>query len=528
MEGAEPKTKSKRIRHCYPRQEVYHRFIHDNEYYYSNQAYAISSKGNYLSLGDIGRYKSVADIEKYWYSNNRVFAIIDRENKKILISHKYRNLTYELIRAIPDDYTVFHCNDDIPVYNILHDENIDTLAKLHLQHCVERYVERYLSQFYACLEGKKVLHFNIDSLIKEDNRKHFWYYEYEAIKQFVRKYKVKRRTWYNKSLNTKFKLNIYYPNYWNRITIELPTVKQVLTNTIFSKHQVDLFRKRYFYTEYCFGKGISFKDVERYWNVPCDPSTAKAFFNRHNCYWLDDYDNGCKTWNDFVIRFNQIDDNRYKTYIEEQTKKSEENLLEAQRQAALMLNGSRPVDLWRENNTRQLSTKGVKYRRFVRPTSRNKYGHWIDDYIYAGNNITFENIQLRLTKDRKYIETSRHASVPYESAKELWRKFIIWINSNNVGENPWFTFGNKNIKVGIYNLRFIRYCMKCTDNGKTLYDKNGKSILDWLIQIGCHSIWLTDVLDFINYYKITRDFPTQYALNPRVKPNINKIQTIKL
>lgn len=84
MEGAEPKTKTKRIRHCYPRQEVYHRFIHDNEYYYSNKAHAISSKGNYLSLGYTFRYKSVEDIEKYWYPDNRIFAVIDRENKRYL------------------------------------------------------------------------------------------------------------------------------------------------------------------------------------------------------------------------------------------------------------------------------------------------------------------------------------------------------------------------------------------------------------------------------------------------------------
>ena len=207
--------------------------------------------------------------------------------------------------------------------------------------------------------------------------------------------------------------------------------------------------------------------------------------------------------------------------LEEQVKKSNENFLEAQRQAALMLNGSRPVDLWRENNTRQLSTKGVKYRKFVRPISRNKYGHWIDDYVYAGNNIKFENIQLRLTKDKKLIETSKYASVPYDSAIKLWHKFIIWINSNRVAENPYFSFNNKNIKVGLYNLRFIRYCTKRTDNGKTIYNENGKPTLDWLIQIGCHSIWLTDVLDFINYYKLEKDFQTQYVLNPRVKPNIN-------
>lgn len=521
MTDAESKVKKCRIRHCYPRREVYHRWIHSPEYVYSDHECLVSGKFNYLRCRNIGKFVKDEDIKETWsYHKQFIIAVIDRENKKICISTKYYKWYMELVKSLPDDYEIFLCLDTIPCFDILTAEKREILCKEHLRTATSIYTEHILTPFYNVLEGKKVLHRDINNLPS--------YYCYcgkklnkEYIYNFVKKYKVKRYSWYKESLNPEFKLHNYYPDSWSVLTIELPSVKKILTGTVFTKYQKELFEKRYFYTKYCFGKGISFKDVERYWNVPCDHSTAKAFFDKRHCYWLDDYDNGCKTWNNFVIRFNQVDKNRYEVYIEEQVKKSNENLLEAQRQAALMLNGSRPVDLWRENNTRQLSTKGVKYRKFVRPVSRNKYGHWIDAYIYAGNNITFENIQLRLTKDRKYIETSRNASVPYDSAKELWHKFIIWINSNNVAKNPWFTFGDKNIKVGIYNLRFIRYRMKCTDNGKILYDENGKSTLDWLIQIGCHSIWLTDVLDFINYYKLEKDFQTQYVLNPRVKPNIN-------
>lgn len=521
MTDAESKVKKCRIRHCYPRREVYHRWIHSPEYVYSDHECLVSGKFNYLRCHNIGKLVKDEDIKETWsYHKQFIIAVIDRENKKICISTKYDKWYSELVKSLPDDYEIFWCLDTISCFDILTVEKREILCKEHLRTATSIYTEHILTPFYNVLEGKKVLHRDINNLPS--------YYCYcgkklneEYIYNFVKKYKVKRYSWYKETLNPNFKLYNYYPNSWSVLTIELPSVKKILTGTVFTKHQKELFEKRYFYTKYCFGKGIRFKDVERYWNVPCEPSTAKAFFDKRHCYWLDDYNNGCKTWNDFVIRFNQVDKNRYEVYIEEQVKKSNENLLEAQRQAALMLNGSRPVDLWRENNTRQLSTKGVKYRKFVRPTSRNKYCHWIDAYIYAGNNITFENIQLRLTKDRKLIETSKYASVPYDSAKELWHKFIIWINSNRVAENPWFTFGDKNIKVGIYNLRFIRYRMKCTDNGKILYDENGKSILDWLIQIGCHSIWLTDVLDFINYYKLEKDFQTQYVLNPRVKPNIN-------
>ena len=520
MEYVEFKVRKCRIRHCYPRREVYHRWIHSPEYVYSDHECLVSGKFNYLRCQNIGKFVKDEDIKEMWnYPKQFIIAVIDRENKKICISTKYDKWYMELVNSLPDDYEIFWCLDTIPCFDILTVEKREILCKEHLKTVTSIYTKHILTPFYNVLEGKKVLHSDINNLPRS-------YYcgekfDEEYIYNFVKKYKVKRYSWYKESLNTEFKLHNYYPDSWSVLTIELPSVKKILTGTVFTKHQKELFEKRYFYTNYCFGKGISFKDVERYWNVPCEPSTAKAFFDKRNCYWLDDYDNGCKTWNDFVIRFNQVDKKRYEVYVEEQVKKSNENFLEAQRQAALMLNGSRPVDLWRENNTRQLSTKGVKYRKFVRPLSRNKYGHWIDDYVYAGNNIKFENIQLRLTKDKKLIETSKYASVPYDSAKELWHKFIIWINSNRVAENPYFSFNNKNIKVGLYNLRFIRYCTKHTDNGKTIYNENGKPTLDWLIQIGCHSIWLTDVLDFINYYKLEKDFQTQYVLNPRVKPNIN-------
>lgn len=494
MEGAEPKAKTKRIRHCYPRQEVYHRFIHDNEYYYSNKAHAISSKGNYLALGDIGRYKNVEDIEQYWYPDNRVFAVIDRENKKILVSHKYINLTYELIRAIPDDYTVFHCNDSIPVYNILHDENIDALAKLHLQHCIEKYVKRYLVQFYACLKGKKVLHVNIDSLIKEDNRKHFWYYEYGAIKQFVRKYKIKRRTWYNKSLNTKFKLNIYYPNSWNRITIELPTVKQVLTNTIFTKYQVDLFRKRYFYTKHCFGRGIPFSDVDKYFGTSITHYEAVRYCIRRNIYLNTDWLVDVHTWNELISKTYEIERKIHKNYVAEQVAKSEANYnaaLEELRQ----LESNYTVNSWREGkvNTGQHS---VSYRKYSAPSRYNSSGTWMTAAVHSSCR-TFTNTQLKL--EGSIIRTSKNATVTLEEGIKMYKMFMIGRN-NNPNRTSWTTSDFGNVKVGIYNLRFITYKDKVSDSGKSLGYK------EWCIQIGCHSLWLDDIKDFIKYYHLEDKF----------------------
>ena len=96
MVDAESKVKKGRIRHCYPRKEVYHRWIHDSEYVYSNQAYAISGKGNYLRMFDIGKHRAVSDIE----SNNQKLEFIHFEAKEIESKNAEHKLSMDKIAGI--------------------------------------------------------------------------------------------------------------------------------------------------------------------------------------------------------------------------------------------------------------------------------------------------------------------------------------------------------------------------------------------------------------------------------------------
>ena len=500
MEGAEPRTKEKRIRHCYPRKEVYHRFIHDNNYYYSSKAYAISSKGNYLALGDIGRYKRIEDIEEYWYSGNRVFAVIDRENKKILVSHKYECVTWELIYAIPNDFEIFHCTGDIPLYNILHYENIDTLAKLHLQHSIERYTNTYLTPFYACYNGKKILHESIDCLINPNkniydsnkniyNYNKYFYYYYEEINRFVNKYKVKKRPWYKETLNSKFNLCIHYPFNLSCIDIELPSVKKVLTNTVFSKSQKEKFRKLYFYTKYCYGRGIPYKDVDAYFNTPITNYMAIEYCNKRNIYLNRDWLVNIKTWNELISQTKEIGDKAYKKYIDEQVTKSRANY-EAALEELRKIESEYTVNSWREgNNKKQYS---INYRKYCTPRRHNDRGTWITATIRSSNE-TFNNTQLKL--ENNIIRTSRNATVTLEEGIKMYKIFKIG-RANNPNRTSWTVSDFGKVNVGIYNLRFIVYKDKVTDFGVNLGYK------EWCIQIGCHSLWLDDIEDFIRYYHL--------------------------
>ena len=498
MNGAEPKIKEKRMRHCYPRQEVYHRFIHDNNYYYSNQSYNISSKGNYLALGDIGRNTPIADIENFWYSGNRVFAVIDRENKKILVSHKYDCVIWELLHAIPDDFEIFHCTGDIPIYNILSYENIDALAQIHLQHCIEVYVKRNLIQFYACCNGKKILHRHIDFITNTNKNSSgynkLWYYEYEEINKFVNKYRVKKRTWYKETLNPKFKLCIYYPDNWSYINIELPSVKKILTNTVFNKSQKEIFRKLYFYTKYCYGRGIPYKDVDTYFNTPITHDKAIEYCNKRYIYFTSDLLINIKTWNELISKTKEIEDNAHKTYIAEQLAKSEENYKYALEELH-KLESEYTVNAWREGQFKndQLT---VSYQKFNTPSRRNKTYGWTTTTIRS-NNKTFINTQLKLKGNT--IHTSRNASVTLEEGIKMYKMFKIF-RANNPNRTSWTTSDFGKVNVGIYNLRFIAYKDKVTDSGINLGRK------EWCIQIGCHSLWLDDIEDFIRYYHLEDKF----------------------
>ena len=510
MVDAESKTKSKRIRHCYPRQEVYHRFIHSNEYYYSNRAHAISSKGNYLALGDIGKYNSIKDIEDFWYPCNKVFAVIDRENKKILVSHKYEYVLHELLNAVPDDFEIFHCTGDIPIYNILNHENIDALAQIHLQHCIERYTETYLTSFYACCNGKKILHIHIDSLI--DPNKHIFrydkrgYYEYEQINKFVNKYGVKKRTWYKETLNPKFKLGIYYPNSWSYINIELPSVKKILTNTVFSNSQKDKFRKLYFYTKYCYGRGISYKDVDKYYNMSITHTEAINYCSKNNIYLNTDWLVNIYTWNDLISKTKEIEDKAHKKYIDEQIAKSKANY-----QAALeelrKIESEYTVNSWREgkaNNRRHVTS----YLKYCIPSRHNSNGTWKVDYIYGSCSI-FTNIQLKL--EGNIIHTSKKATVTLEEGIKMYKMFKIYI-TNNPNSTSFTTSDLGKVYVGIYKLRFITYKDKVTDSGINLGRK------EWCIQIGCHSLWLDDIEDFIRYYHLEDKFnPIKKTIKLKLK-----------
>ena len=494
---AQTETKTKRIKHCYNTGEIYHRWIHSPNYVYNNSR-TLSGKHNCLRLFDIGKDTTDIDLKEYYYRfKYRILAVIDRENKKIIISHKYQTYVSNIILATPYDYTIYHCKEEIPTYDILDKNHKEELCKLHLECCIEYYTNNYLYEYYASAGSKLTLHSDIDKEIDTSYYNRYEFYRLDKIIKFVKDYKVKHYSWYNKCLNDKFKLYTKHPYNWSFTTIKLPTVKQVVTDTVFTKKYKEYFRKRYFYTKYCYGYGVSFKDVEKYWKKPITKEEAEKYFDSRKLYWLNDwYKDDITLWNDCIITYKHITDNIHKKFIEKQKANSIANYKREVEKVEKVINCNNIVDIWR-NNTSYNKLK-VTYDRYISPNHGRGNGRWVrvTEPIYT--KLVFDNVQLKL-KD-ELVVTSRGASVTINDAIKGFKLLQKCIRERSNYGNIIFDFNGKHIQLGIYTLNSIKYRRKEKDDG-TLLDYDS-----WCVTIGCHRIWLEEIEEFIKYYNLEDKF----------------------
>lgn len=479
METAEVKTK-KRIKHAYRREELYHRFIHSAEYAYSPKGGTqISCIGNYLVTGAIGKYQTVEDFEAQWfYNQGRTVAIIDRKNKIILINESKTQHSYLVRSAVPDDYTIYKTYDAIPSIDVLSDKYMCLL--IHSTYLVDLLIQWPFSTFYRILQGKKHnLHINVDETFSKRGLR------YNDIIEFINKNNIKKLDFYNKPL----RLN-------KGIVAKCPTLKQIYNNRVFNKKEKLILNQRYFWTKHCYGNNISFKDVVNNWDKELNVDDALCYLNK-KFYVVREWLTECKVWQDYIIKAITAINNNHKKRLQEYIDKSDNNYKEALDKLYALTNSDNNLFLWRSRSP--IINQKVCYRKFIPSSKRNEFGEWIDTYVDSRNISRFQNIQLRLSQGvSNIIETSNGATVTLHEGVQMFKLFLD-IRKRHPNEYV-FTFEKHAIKVGIYNLRFIKYTQKYTNIGKYFDFK------DWLIQIGCHSIWMTDVINFIKHYNLEKIF----------------------
>ena len=480
-------NKTKRIRHCYPRKEIYHRWIHSPEYVYTpHKGIRCAGAGDYLKIGDFYSAKTNEDIKAQWWIDRQyIIAIIDRNNKRIIINTRYNDHRLCLLSAIPNDFEIFETNEIINNPDIL--KNDEELFKLQAKYYIKQRINS-LIPCYGIIKniGSRQLYYDIDN-------KEYIEHSNKVLKDFIKKHKLKNYDWYKESLEKDYKINININIYRSvTIKIDLPSIKQIINNTIFTPKEKLILRQHYFYTKYCYGNGISLKFIKDNWNkVPIRTEAIKYFERtpnfRNASLWIE-LDNKL-TWNELIIKHNEI----FYKYIEATKKRYEVESKENERKARELLNSKDDLLTDWRNNKHNITSNKITYRHFVKSYRKKEIGTWINKTL---DNVSyFNNTQLRLIDNKQKVQTSKGACVNLNEAINLFKYLQKYINNSNINCE---TFNN--IKVGIYNLRYIKLTTKFTDDGRNLDRK------EWLIQIGCHSLWLDDILDFIHYYKLEKEF----------------------
>lgn len=516
MESAELKEKCKRVRHCFPRREVYHRWIHDNNYVYSNQRYVVSGRYDWLFAFRLNKNADRNNITYSWnsridYNARCCVAVINRDIKAILVNTSFFKRSSELLSSIPDDYQVFLTEETIEDPHILSTGELSKAIKVYAKYLTKQFVEQQLIEFYSLIKGTKlVVHRDINDTFKYIASKrvypvwHTWV-NYNTVYDFVKKYNVKKYDWYNTPFYDTLDIRdaINWSNY-KYIKINCPSIKAIITNKVFTKKEKLKLEQSLFYGLYCRGYGISRKELETHWNDDYNKNKLKALFNKRNIdINLDDRPNLIK-WTDGIKLYAKAIESNTRNILEANIHKSKDNYNKAVEEYNNQHYEER-LKNWRDFNTSRYNTDCIEYNKFVVSSFKYGIGKWTTDRLYP--KIIFNNIQLRYRKSKynpKYdvVETSNSASVTLDQAILMYKLYKRTILNDNPqkGNIIKHDFNGKNIKVGLYNLRYIEFRQKQTNNSNFL-DK-----WEYVVVIGCHHIWIDDFMSFVKYYNLENKF----------------------
>lgn len=487
------KTKSKRIKHCYPRRELYHRWVHSSEYVYctGSNSPRCSGSNEFLCINEHAAYSDIASAWEYY--KDKVVAIIDRDSKRIIFNMNYRLIVRECFRAIPDNYDVFYSIKDIPSPTILFTGELETLVQTHVSYLVKVYIETKLTNAYkALISDTKVCHIDIDDIYDIPTYSFIYHrVSYNDIKTFTKKYKLKQYNWYDKPFDFKCKC-VYYEGFREHYINVYPTsLKKIINKQIFTKSEITIIKQKRFYTLYCYGNGISYGSVVKNWDKPFDKDYFRKYYRNKN--WSINVDNpSFKVWQDGIIALRETEWSYIKKLDIENKAKSDANHKEAY---ALYEKVCSEISIndWRESSIPK--TQPIRYQYYHPSYNKNKIGVWKEEYLYP-NRKKFSNVQLRLRDN--VIQTSKSATVSINDGICAW-DFLhsvikCYENSNkqhiDVPVDAWAH------KIGIYGISKIHYGTKSTDNGDILDKK------EWCMIVGCHKLWRDDIVDFINYYNL--------------------------
>lgn len=517
----ETKT-TKRIRHIFNAEELYHAFAYRDEYSICrSHATPMTAIYDFLFAGqhdDVKHITTRADAydlikgKRYCYIDwsTCCIAVINRKDKVLVVSDKYLGYEWNLQCSLPneDEWKVFIHHGYITNPNIAKGNYRKQLVRKYFEYLIVQYVSSVLYKFRLaytdatyCGEYHKSEYFDT---------KHN-----EALKRIAEAVDILKpsKTLLNTHIVDKYG-GVYYSGYsWNSTdTIKLsrkqiPTISQILKHKLFDEEHQLIYDKKMLYSVYCRGTlvGFTYKQVNNLYNTKIYNDKLIRKITNIDGGKVAKWYNACPKdnkpkWHEIIRKF-------YKDYQDAIDNTNTINLAksakykkEAEEKLAEINKHSNNVDNWRKGISGTSLT--TTYKTWVCSTISHA-GYWKDVVLY---DVFLNNTQLKL-KDNTTIETSRFCRVPLHDAIRLYKLFVVDTTRksiveaiNNNKDNITINFDNFNIRCGNYKLNWFKYTNKVTDINTPLNYK------EWCICIGCHHIWLDDFIDFVHYYHLEKDF----------------------
>lgn len=409
--GAEPK---KRIKHVFGREEGIHESIHRDEpgWFRSEYHCYCFGYGYFFHRGE-GLAKNLTpdyirdnwDIEGWSRGlKDSCMAIINRE-LKIAIIKQGLDYSWSIERALPNGYTIYKTDEDIPIYDITSKKNNKVLITTHLVYLIKKYVGTFSNEY-------KVLH-TISKYIPENTYIASSRAKYlDEIKQIIDK---------NKSI-AKAKPLSNKPIYINNVKVPFPSIRSILNNELFTDKENHIIDKCKFYTKFCLHKGTSWKELNKKWS------------------------------NDYVKEIEAKDKADYDAFLKRAEKA---RLLAEENRDAALLKVNSNINEWRKG----VKIEEVKYvDYYIDETNRKITG------ISHSIGYKFANTQLRIKSNRpNWVETSRGALVPLDVAINIFNQ--LYTNYILSGKTE-FEFKPYEFKIGSFYISRCAYVGKYSDSIK--------------------------------------------------------------
>ena len=450
--GAEPKI---RIRHSVSKSEGIHEGIHRDEYGYYDSAYHCFcfAYGYFFHRGKSLAEKLTPDYIKdnwdreMWCGGLKeaCMARIDRK-RKIAVIKDGTEYTWSIKKGLPEGYTIYKTDEDIPVYDITEPKNKKILIKMYAKYLIKKYLETFGHEY-------KVLN-SISKQIPEHSFITSRRIEYfNRIKVLVEK---------NKFIPVRKPLSD--KEFWiNNYKVKFPSINDILNNALFSDEQKEYIRKCRFYTKFCFHKGTSWAELNNKW--------SKEYVSE-------------------VEAKDKAEEEAFRKREAEYKIKTEENY------KAALAKANTIVDEWRKGDIKY----EIRYTSYyANPDTREIKA--IDRVLH---HIMFPNTQLRIKADKpNWVETSKGALVPLETAINIFNQlYVDYILSGKTE----FQFKYNEFKIGSFCVSRANYVDKFTDinHYENPYENTYKDLgyKEWMFRIGCHTLWFDDIKDFARYYNL--------------------------